>query len=64
MPERVAYVLVMIAAVLRVLLPLLLPSLSVFGLVAAATAWSTAFLLFLWQYTPWLMRSRADGKDG
>jgi len=63
-PELAAYVLVMLAAVLRVLLPLLLPSLYTYGLVAATLAWSAAFLIYLWQYTPWLLSTRLDGKDG
>jgi len=30
----------------------------------AAIAWSLAFLLYLWKYTPWLLQTRLDGKDG
>lgn len=63
-PELAAYVLVMAAAVLRVLLPLFLPSLYIYGLVAAAGGWSAAFLLYLWKYSPWLLSTRSDGKDG
>jgi uncharacterized protein involved in response to NO len=33
-------------------------------LIAAATAWSTAFLLYLWVFAPWLTSTRLDGKDG
>jgi uncharacterized protein involved in response to NO len=54
----------MMAAVLRVLLPLLVPSLYVASLVMAAAAWSVAFLIYLWIFTPWLMQTRLDGKDG
>ncbi len=46
------------------LLPLLAPSLYVFALLAAGLAWSAAFLIYLWRYTPWLLRPRLDGKDG
>ncbi len=63
-PEVLAYALVMTAAALRVLLPLVAPSLYVFALVAAATAWSAAFVIYLWRFTPWLMSTRLDGKDG
>jgi uncharacterized protein involved in response to NO len=63
-PEIAAYVLIMIAALLRVVLPMLAPSLYVYSLVAAAGAWSAAFLIYLWQYTPWLVSARPDGKDG
>jgi uncharacterized protein involved in response to NO len=63
-PEVLAYALVMSAAVLRVLLPLVVPSLYGLALVAAAVAWSTAFVIYLWIFTPWLMSTRLDGKDG
>lgn len=63
-PEVLAYALVMGAALLRVLLPLIAPGLYVQALVAAAAAWSLAFLIYLWTFTPWLMRTRLDGKDG
>jgi uncharacterized protein involved in response to NO len=54
----------MAAAVLRVLLPLLAPGLLAAGLIAAALAWSAAFLIYLSVFTPWLMQTRLDGKDG
>jgi len=63
-PEVLAYALVMAAAVLRVLLPLLAPQWMVAWIAAAAIAWSGAFAIYLWVYTPWLVRTRADGKDG
>jgi len=63
-PELAAYVLIMIAALLRVVLPLLAPSLYVYALMTSAGAWSAAFLIYLWQYTPWLVSARPDGKDG
>jgi len=62
--EVLAYALVMTAAVLRVLLPLVAPSLYVHALVGAAVAWSAAFAIYLWRFTPWLMSTRLDGKDG
>jgi len=63
-PEVLAYALVLAAAVLRVLLPMFAPALLVVSLVGAALAWSAAFLIYLWVFTPWLMRTRLDGKDG
>lgn len=63
-PEVLAYGLVMSAAVLRVLLPLVSPDLYVASLLAAAALWSVAFLMYLWVFTPWLMQTRLDGKDG
>lgn len=62
--ETAAYLLIMLAAVLRVLLPLLMPSWYASALMASAAAWSAAFLMFLWRYTPWLTTARGDGKDG
>ena len=62
--EVMAYLLVMLAAVLRVFLPLIAPELLVISLIGAATAWSVAFMLYLWVFAPWLMRTRLDGKDG
>jgi uncharacterized protein involved in response to NO len=64
LPEIAAYVLVMVAAILRVLVPVLAPGLYNQAVMGAALAWSAAFLIFLWQYTPWLVSPRPDGKDG
>ena len=63
-PEVVAYGLVMLAAGLRVLPPLLAPGWYATSVVAAAALWSAAFLIYLWVFTPWLMQTRLDGKDG
>ena len=62
--EVAAYVLVACAAVSRVLLPLLAPQYLVIWLVAAATAWGMAFALYLMVFSPWLLTTRLDGKDG
>ena len=63
-PEVLAYGLVMAAALLRVLVPLLLPAAYSEALVLAAAAWGIAFAIYLWVYTPWLLQTRLDGKDG
>jgi uncharacterized protein involved in response to NO len=63
-PEVAMYVLVLLAAVCRVLASSLLPQLYSALLVLAAGGWSVAFGLYLWVFTPWLMRTRLDGKDG
>ncbi len=60
--EVTAYTLVLAAAVLRALVPIAAPQPVV--LIAAAAAWSSAFLLYLWVFTPWLTSTRLDGKDG
>jgi uncharacterized protein involved in response to NO len=62
--EVLAYALVLSAAVLRVLLPIVAPQWFVQSLLAAALAWSAAFGIYLVIYTPWLMQTRLDGKDG
>ena len=62
--EVAAYGLVMAAALLRVLLPLLPAELRAPALVAAATAWAAAFGLYLVVFAPWLLATRLDGKDG
>jgi uncharacterized protein involved in response to NO len=62
--EVAAYALVMVAALLRVLVPLVAPQYLVGSVIAAAGAWTLAFSLYLALYTPWLLCARLDGKDG
>ena len=62
--EVLAYALVSVAALLRVLLPLLRPDLLLVWLIGAAVAWSVAFAIYVFIYAPWLTQTRLDGKDG
>lgn len=62
--EVAAYALVMLAAVLRSLVPLAAPQYLVASVAGAALAWSLAFALYLAVFTPWLLGARQDGKDG
>lgn len=62
--EVAMYGLVMLAAISRVVGALLPAAVYPMALMLAATAWSLAFLLYLVQFTPWLLRTRLDGKDG
>ena len=62
--EVAAYWLILGAAVVRVVLPLLDPARFVDALVLAAAAWALTFTLYLWRFAPWLLTSRLDGKDG
>ena len=67
--EVVAYALVLAAALLRALVPLIAPhgvpyAVLAVPLIAAAAAWCGAFAVYLWVFTPWLLSSRLDGKDG
>jgi len=62
--ETAAYAAVFAAAVLRVAGPLVLPQYKPFWIAAAAVAWMAAFALYLFKYVPFLMRPRADGREG
>jgi len=62
--EVVAYALVMLATVLRVLVPAVVPAWYVRALDSAAGLWALAFAIYLVIYVPWLTRTRLDGKDG
>lgn len=62
--ETAAYVCMALAAVARVVVPLLAPALLVGASTAASLLWATAFALYLVHYTPILMRPRLDGKPG
>jgi uncharacterized protein involved in response to NO len=64
--EVAAYALVLAAALLRTLVPLIAPPNLPYAvpLIAAAVAWCSAFALYLWVFTPWLLSARLDGKDG
>lgn len=62
--EVAAYGLVATAALVRVLLPLVAPEHTAGWLLLAGVAWAGAFALYLFRFTPWLLRSRLDGKDG
>jgi len=62
--EAVAYALVMLAALLRVGMPLLWPAAYGPALIAAGGAWIAAFTLYLSLYLPWLCSTRLDGQDG
>jgi len=58
------YWLVTLAAVVRVVVPLLWPAVYVPGLVVSALLWSAAFVVYVAHYGPWLLRARLDGKPG
>ena len=58
------YTLVLAAAVLRVLLPLAAPALTVHAVLCSAALWSIGFGLYAVHYWPILTRARADGKPG
>lgn len=59
-----AYGLVLLAAIVRVAQTLAPSEATAPLLVGAAATWSAAFAIYLWIYTPWLVRTRTDGRDG
>jgi uncharacterized protein involved in response to NO len=62
--ETAAYVLVQLAAAVRVLLPLAAPVLQLPAIIASGVLWSAAFGLFTIAFWPVLTRPRLDGKPG
>ncbi len=62
--EITAYLAISLAAGVRVGLPLLHPAALLLAVNLSAALWSLAWLLYLWRYTPWLCRTRADGQPG
>ena len=63
-PEVAMYVLVQLAAVMRVFGPLVAGDAYVVTVVAAAALWAAAFALYVLRYGPLLASPRADGKPG
>ena len=59
-----AYVLVHLAALLRVFVPIAWPSTYVWSVVGSAVLWSMAFGIYLIVYMPILTQPRVDGKPG
>ena len=59
-----AFVLVNIAALVRVAGPVLWPAGYVFWILLAGTCWIIAYAIFVYYYTPMLLRPRVDGKPG
>ena len=62
--ETCAYLLVLASALVRVAVPIAWPSLYLAALLTAGGLWVAAFAIYLVKYTPWLMSTRLDGKDG
>jgi uncharacterized protein involved in response to NO len=59
-----AFLLMAVTALIRVVMPLLFPSFTEVALLIAAAGWVLAFSTFVWIYTPYLIRPRADGAEG
>jgi uncharacterized protein involved in response to NO len=59
-----AFILVLVAAIIRVILPLLWPDHIGLFIYAAGLCWIAAFMIFGIRYSAILMRPRADGQPG
>ncbi len=60
----IAFALIVAAAIVRVFLPWAFAGAYAESLVVSGTLWTVAWALFLFVYTPILLRPRADGKPG
>jgi uncharacterized protein involved in response to NO len=59
-----AFTLIHLAALFRVVLPLLLPSAYPYLTGVSGLLWLGAFTIFLLRYTPMLIKPRVDGRPG
>ncbi len=59
-----AFVLVLVSALLRVIIPTGAPQWSHWGVAGAAVSWVTAYGIFVYYYSPMLLSARADGRPG
>jgi uncharacterized protein involved in response to NO len=55
---------VIVSALVRVLIPLYWPTLTLTGWNLSGWSWIAAYGLFVWVYTPILTRPRVDGRPG
>jgi uncharacterized protein involved in response to NO len=62
--ETACYVLVLLAAVVRVAVPLVAPAQTVPAVLGSAVLWSAGFGLYAVRYWPMLSRPRLDGRPG
>ncbi len=60
----VAFVMLTAAALVRVVLPLVLPELTTVALITSGSLWALAFLIYVIVYWPILSRPRVDGAPG
>ncbi|MDD1641209.1 MAG: NnrS family protein, partial [Methylococcaceae bacterium] len=60
----IAFVLINLAALLRVLLPIALPSWYSIIIYGSTLSWLAAFSLFMFVYAPILTNPRIDGQEG
>lgn len=59
-----AFALTILSGLLRVVIPLITPELTITAILLSGAAWTVAFMLFSWVYAPILWRPRVDGRPG
>ena len=59
-----AFVFILVAAIIRVVLPAWLPELTSWGIAIAGVLWVVAYGLYVFVYAPMLLTTRADGNPG
>ena len=59
-----AYILILASAVVRVLVPAVLPALSQWGIGLAGLLWLAAYGIYCYYYGPMLLAPRIDGGPG
>ena len=59
-----AFLLLTVSSLVRVFIPFLFPAAAEAALLISAAGWILAFAAFVWIYTPYLIRPRADGAEG
>ena len=62
--ETACYVLINLAAVVRVFVPLAVPAFYRDAVIVSGVLWVAAFAVFVWKYWPILTRPRVDGRSG
>ncbi len=63
-PMAIAFVLILLAAMVRVVLPIWLPAYTSWGIGIAGVCWVLAYAIFVFCYAPMLLRARVDGRPG
>jgi uncharacterized protein involved in response to NO len=60
----VAFILINASAIIRVVIPIVVPGVYLSGLIVAGLLWAAAFALFVIGFAPILTQPRIDGKPG
>lgn len=63
-PMAIAFVLILLSALIRVIIPSLFPAFMSWGIVIAGLCWIMAYGIFCFYYAPMLTTARLDGRPG